>query len=161
MSLLNDALKQAKQSQQQTPPSGQPPLRPVAPAPRGAADWLLPLAVIALVVAAAFFIWLALARHKTPELSAAQPAAPASPAPAVARATNAPETSNTVVAPTPSSPLPKLQGVVYGEKSWAIVGGKTVYVGDSLGNFRVKEISPNSITLESPDGSLQKLGLGE
>jgi len=55
----------------------------------------------------------------------------------------------------------KLQGVVYGEKSWAIVDGKTVYVGDSVGGFRVKEITSNGITLESPDGSEQKLGLGE
>jgi hypothetical protein len=144
MSLINDALKQARQSQQQSPPAGQPPLRPVAPAPRGAADWILPLAVIALVGAAAFFIWLALAGHKTspakaPELSATQPAPPA---PAVA-----PAVSNVVVTVAPPLPLPKLQGIIYGAKSWAIVDGKTVYVGDSVENFRVKEISPNSITL--------------
>jgi hypothetical protein len=161
MSLLNDALKQARQSQQQNPPSAQPPLRPVASAPRGVADWFLPLAVVALVGAAAFFIWLALARHKTPpakapELSATQPAPPAPPKPVVA-----PAVSNIVAAVPPTLPLPKLQGIVYGQKSWAIVDGKTVYVGDSVGNFRVKEISPNSITLESPDGSLQKVRLGE
>jgi len=166
MSLINDALKQAKQSQQPNPPSGQPPLRPVESAPRGTADWLLPLAVIALVVAAAFFIWLALAGHKTPaakapDVAALQPPAPAPSAPAVVRDTNVPAISNTIAAVPPSSTGMKLQGVVYGEKPWAILGGKTVYVGDSVGGFRVKEISPNSITLESPDGSLQKLGLGE
>ena len=161
MSLINDALKQARQSQQPNQPDGQLPLRLVAPARRGAADWILPLAVIALIGAAVFFIWLALAGHKTPsakapELSATQPTSPMPPAPAVA-----PAVSNVVVvAPPPLSP-PKLQGIIYGQKSWAIVDGKTVYVDDSVDNFRVKEISPNSITLESPDGSEKKLVLGE
>jgi hypothetical protein len=156
MSLINDALKQARQSQQPNPPSGLPPMRPIAPAPRGAADWILPLAVVALVVAAAFFIGLSLARRttpvaKVPEISAVKPAVPV---PVVA-----PAVSNVVAVVPP--PLPKLQGIVYGEKSWAIVDGQTVYVGDSVGNFRVKEISPNSITLESPDGSEKKLVLSE
>jgi hypothetical protein len=154
MSLINDALKQARQSQQQNPPSAMPPMRPIATAPRGAADWLLPLVVIVLVVAAIFFIRLALAGHKTTVAKAPETSA----APAVARVTNAPVVSNVVAAVPP--PLPKLQGIVYGEKSWAIVDGKTVYVGDSVGNFRVKEIFPNSITLENPDGSEQKLEIG-
>jgi hypothetical protein len=166
MSLINDALKQARQSQQPNPPSGQPPLRPVEPAPRRTGDWFLPLAVVVLAGVAAFFIGLALARHKPPtaakatELSAAQPVAPAVAAPAIVHVTNAPAVSNTV-AVVPSVSGMKLQGVVYGEKSWAIVDGKTVYVGDSVGGFRVKAISENGITLESPDGSEQKLGLGE
>ena len=167
MSLINDALKQARQSQQPNPPSGQPPLRPVEPARRGVADWLLPVAVVALAGAAAFFIGLALVKHKpatvakASEISTTQPAAPAIVASAVVLATNAPTTSNTVAKVPPSSSGMKLQGVVYGEKSWAIVDGKTVYVGDSVGGFRVKEITSNGITLVSPDGSEQKLGLGE
>jgi hypothetical protein len=166
MSLINDALKQARQSQQQNPPSAMPPMRPAASAPRGAADWFLPLAVIVLVGAAAFFIWLALAGHKTPvvkapEISTTQPAAPVISAPVVAPTVSAPAVSNIVAAVPATLPLPKLQGIVYGAKSWAIVDGKTVYVGDRAGDFRVKEILPNSITLESPDGSQQKLGLGE
>jgi hypothetical protein len=167
MSLINDALKQARQSQQPNPPSGQPPLRPVEPVPHRAVDWFLPLAVVALAGVAAFFIGLALSRHKpatvakAPELSAARPAMPATVVPPSAvRATNASAASNTVAA-APSVSGMKLQGVVYGEKSWAIVDGKTVYVGDSVGGFRVKAISENGITLESPDGSDQKLGLGE
>ena len=35
MSLINDALKQARQSQQNNPPSGPPPLSPVESASRG------------------------------------------------------------------------------------------------------------------------------
>jgi len=158
MSLINDALKQARQSQQPNPPAGQTPLRPVAPVPRGATDRLLPLAVIALGGAAAFFIWLALAGHKTPpakapELTATQPAPPA--------AAVAPPVSNVVAAVAAPLPPPKLQGIIFGQKSWAIVDGKTVYVGDRVENFRVKEISPNSITLEGPDGSEKKLVMGE
>ena len=136
MSLINDALKQARQSQQQNPPSAAPRrcVRSHA-APRGVADWILPLAVVALVGAAAFFIWLALARHKTPpakapELSATQPAPPAPPKPVVA-----PAVSNIVAAVPSTLPLPKLQGIVYDQKSWAIVDGKTVYVGDSIARF--------------------------
>jgi len=158
MSLINDALKQARQSQQPNQPDGQLPLRPVAPVPRGAAHWMLPLVVIALVSAAAFFIWLALAGHKTPELSAAHPAPPAPP---VAIVTNPPVVSNNAAAAPSLLPPPKLQGIIYGQKSWAIVDGKTVYVGDSVDSFRVKEITPDSITLESPDGSEKKLVLGE
>lgn len=158
MSLINDALKQARQSQQPNqPPSGQQPLRPVEPEPRRAADWLLPLAVIALAGVAAYFIGLALARHKpfaskAPVISAKQPAS--------VSATNSTSTSNTLAAVQSSSADMKLQGVVYGEKSWAIVDGKTVYVGDSVGGFRVKEITPNSITLVGPGGLEQKLVLG-
>jgi cytoskeletal protein RodZ len=193
MSLINDALKQARQSQQPNQTDGQPPLRPVAPAPRGAANWLLALVVIALVGAAAFFIWLALAGHKTPpakapeipaaqtvvsQPAAAQPVAakpavapavaPVPPAvvrdtnpPAVVRVTNAPAVKKTVAAVPLSTADIKLQGIIYDAKPWAIVNGKTVYVGDRVGGFRVVEISPDSITLEGPDGSRQKLVLGE
>ncbi len=42
---------------------------------------------------------------------------------------------------------------------WAIVDGKTVHVGDWLGEFRVKEISQHNVTLEKADGSQKKLGL--
>ncbi|HEY5232684.1 MAG TPA: hypothetical protein VIK35_04020 [Verrucomicrobiae bacterium] len=165
MSLINDALKQARQSQQPNQADGQLPLRPVAAAPPRAAHWMLPLAVIALVGASVFFIWLALAGRKTPaakapELSASQPAPPA-PAPPVAIATNTPVVSNNVAAAPSLLPPPKLQGIIYGRKSWAIVDGNTVYVGDSVDNFRVKEITPNSITLVSPDGSEKKLVMGE
>ena len=171
MSLINDALKQARQSHQPNQADGKLPLRPVVPAPRGAAHWMLPLAVIALIGAAAFFIWLALAGHKAPsakapELSATQPASPAPapapvPVPPVAIATNKPVVSKNVAAVPSFLPPPKLQGIFYGRKSWAIVDGNTFYVGDRVDNFRVKEISPDSITLESPDGSEKKLVLGE
>jgi hypothetical protein len=53
-----------------------------------------------------------------------------------------------------------LQGIVYAATgAWAIVDGQTVHVGDRLGDFRVKEISPRNVTLEKADGSQKKLGL--
>jgi len=165
MSLINDALKQAGKSRQPDQPSTPSPLRPVEPALPGATRWLLPLAVVALAVAAAFFIGLSLAGRKSPppenapKISAAQPAPSAPPAPEAARATNAPETSNVVAAVLP--PGPKLQAVFYGQKSWAIVDGKSVYAGDRVRDLRVLEISRNSVTLENLDGSRQRLALGE
>ncbi len=77
------------------------------------------------------------------------------------RVTNAPAVKKTVAAVPLSTADIKIQGIIYGAKPWAIVNGKTVYVGDRVDNFRVKEISPDSITLESPDGSDKKLVMGE
>jgi hypothetical protein len=54
-----------------------------------------------------------------------------------------------------------LQGIVYSPtRPWAIVNGQTVQVGDWLGEFRVKAISPYGVILEKTDGSQKKLGLG-
>ena len=55
-----------------------------------------------------------------------------------------------------------MQGIVYAAaQPWAIVDGKTVHVGDRFGEFRVKEISQSTVTLEKADGSQKKLGLDE
>lgn len=59
MSLINDALKRAKEAQQQKPPgdSGGPPLRPVEPRPaRDPGPWLL-LAFAMIVAVAAILLW--------------------------------------------------------------------------------------------------------
>jgi hypothetical protein len=55
-----------------------------------------------------------------------------------------------------------VQGIMYDPaRPSAIVNGKTVYVGDRLGDFRVKQISKNSITLTGPGGTNEVVGLGE
>jgi hypothetical protein len=71
-------------------------------------------------------------------------------------ASNAPATN----APPPAR-QPKLQGIVYAPK-WptAIVDGRTVHVGDRLGQFRVKGISQDTVTLERTNGVQEKLKLG-
>jgi len=54
-----------------------------------------------------------------------------------------------------------LQGIFFDPtRPWAIVSGKTVYAGDRVGNFRVKEISKNTVTLEKADKTLKVLELG-
>jgi hypothetical protein len=41
------------------------------------------------------------------------------------------------------------------------VNGKSLGVGDSIGEFRVKAISSTSIQLQRPDGSQKTLKVGE
>jgi hypothetical protein len=126
--------------------------------------WVLPLVVALLVIAVFVFIGVAKRAEKrpaAPEPAPAEPvaapvtnAAPPEPAP-VEAATNAP--------PTNSAPSLKLQGVGFNAKRpWAIVDGKTVFVGDRVsGGYRVKEISPNTLTLEDTNGSSRTLFLGK
>jgi len=181
MSLINDALKRARQSQQKNPPSG-PLLFPTEIKSSGGIGWLLPLVIVALVVAAGIFIALALARRTPPSpvaiapaVSAPQPIvstpistpAPASNAPLAGSITNAASAnkssiSNSIPPPPPPPPEPKLQGIIYDPaKPWAIVSGKTVYVGDYVRDFRVKEITKNSVTLQNADGSVKTLVMGQ
>jgi cytoskeletal protein RodZ len=176
MSLINDALKRARQSQQKNPPGG-PPLFPVEIRTRGGIGWFLPTVIVALVVAAGIFIALAMTK-RTPPPSATAPAisatqqiesvsVPPSNPPAAVSTTNEASTnessiSNSVPPPPPPPPEPKLQGIIYDPaKPWAIVSGKTVYVGDHVGDFRVKEITKNSVTLQNADGSEKTLVMGE
>jgi hypothetical protein len=183
MSLINDALKRARQSQQVNIPGG-PPLRPVEPNPGGGMGWIL-LAVILLLVAASFFIGMSLSKRKpapsatAPEISPTQQitsvtadAISGVPISAPAPASNAPPTvsinnqtaaiSNSIPEPPPPPPPPKLQGIFFTPPNpSAIVNGKTVNVGDSVGDFTVKEISRNAVTLENADGSEKKLVIGQ
>jgi hypothetical protein len=183
MSLINDALKRARQSQQVNIPGG-PPLRPVEPKSGGGMGWIL-LAVIILLVAASFFIGMSLSKRKpemvatAPEISSPQEVASVTatavsgvPTSAPAPASNAPPSvsintqtaaiSNSTPQPPPQPPQPKLQGIIFTPpKPWAIVNSKTVYVGDSVGDFTVKEISRNAVTLENADGSEKKLVIGQ
>ncbi|MGA3283249.1 MAG: hypothetical protein ABSD57_02165 [Verrucomicrobiota bacterium] len=179
MSRINDALKRAKQAQRPTPPPSLPPLPPAAPRPdppqmpRAARQpgnvlgWLLPGVIGFLIVAACLFVGLVLVtRTATKAAGEAKPLAAQPAKPVVVPAPNpTPQTPPAPPPPPPPSPPspppePKLQGIVYtATRSWAIVDGKTVHVGDRLGEFRVKEISQRNVTLEKADGSQKKLGL--
>ena len=165
MSRINDALKRAQRAQQKTPPppgTKMPGLLPVASRPGNVVGWLLPGVVGFLIVAACLFMGLALVTRPVTKnggestVLAAQLVNPVA-VPAPISASNAPPPSPP---PSPPPPEPKLQGIVYAPtRSWAIVDGKTVHVGDRLGEFRVKEISQRNVTLEKADGSQKKLGL--
>jgi hypothetical protein len=164
MSRINDALKRAQRAQQKHPPAPgtkMPRLLPVESRPGSVIGWILPGVIGFLIVAACLFIGMALITRTVtkaagkPGLSAAQQAPPtAIPAPA-----SAPLPAPTTP-PPPPPPEPKLQGIVCAATgAWAIVDGKTVLVGDRLGEYRVKEISQRNVTLEKADGSQKKLGL--
>ena len=191
MSLINDALKRAKQAQQDnpSPPAPGPQFRPADPQhQRSAAPGMLLVIVLVIVVSlGGFFIWwVAQARNTTRQTVAVagkeSPVAEAAPAPVTPQASE--PTPQPVVAVTPPAPTsnavvaagaaeiapansasdaepvapeappkpspPKLQGIFYRpDRPAAIVNGKTVFLGDQVGEFRVLAISVESVTLES------------
>ena len=148
-----------------------PNLSPAAPAavpaeaPAVSRGWLWP--VVALVfVSACILAGLAMARHKAIETASRPEPLPVesispvatNPPPPVVETNVAPASNTVAVAPA----RPHLQGIVYDSvRPWAIVDGKTVYPGDRVGEFRVKEISKGTLTLEDTNGTRQKLLLGK
>ncbi len=166
MSLINDALKRARQTQQENPPPIPPlQLKPAEPEPlnprRTPLLWVgLGLLLVLVVALGGLVIWL-FAQKSAGELrAAARPAADpvaavpvaTSPALAPAPALAGPDTNtNTpaVAAPGPSpAPAPKLQGIAYRpDRPTAVVNGRTVEVGDRVGGFRVLAISRSAVTL--------------
>ena len=155
MSLINDALKQVKQSRPQNPPANTPPLPPAEPAAPGNGNWLAPVMSILLVAAAGIFIGLSLSKH-VPAIAGVPLAAAAPHQPVKAVATTLPPVasppsgSNSVVMVPPKPPEPKLQGILFdAARPCAIVSGETVFVGDRVGEFRVAAISKSDLTLQS------------
>ena len=71
MSLINDALKQARQPPPRNQPNSPPPLRPVVEESSSAVAWLIPVIVIILIVAAIFFIGWASAHRAVRSIVAA------------------------------------------------------------------------------------------
>jgi hypothetical protein len=167
MSLINDALKRAKEAQQKSiPPVASPtPVPPTAMPPmkvwrkRRDWSWILPVLTTLLILAAFFVFGLAMARRavKTivtvPEVSTTQPVEtvvaaplPSAPAPPPPEAVVPATINNTATTEAPEPP--RIQGIAYDPvHPWAIVSGKTVFVGDSVNGMRVIAISRHSITL--------------
>jgi MSHA biogenesis protein MshK len=196
MSLINDALKRAKQVQQEQPARTEPglQLRPLEARPAERNGLALALPAIALVILGlgCFVVWTSLAhKSKTPgqtaaanpveQISASVPAAlpaplsiesstPATTAPISQRVGNSPILTTTstpsaaqVGTPAPEVPagtqaaveaaapkpvVPRLQGIFYHPtRPSAMINGKSVLVGDKVGEFRVAAIDQESITL--------------
>jgi len=218
MSLINDALKRAKEAQGRAPapPSTQMQFRPVEPAQRArhGLGLLLPAALAFAAVLALFCVWQWAqertsaepreARARTPRAApaatpsppvapssaavaeAAQASSPTEPSPrpdAVTEVANlipvaAPttpaspplvqeqESSDTSSAATASPPLPKptplrLQAIVFNPKRPSVlINGKTLFVGEKLGDARVVAIDQESATLVG-GGKTTVLTLGE
>ena len=204
MSLINDALRRAKDTQQQTPapPSPNLPFRPVEPAPQsvgGGQGLLLPVALVVVALLSLLSAWQwfqhrnstgstevnartprvapaipssqpasapALALATQPDATA-QPDSPSSPATGAAAslaaddaaaATNAPladvqesDAAKTaaMAPPPPPKPAPlRLQAIIFSpRRPSAMISGKTLFVGDKLGDLRVVAINKDSATL--------------
>ena len=159
MSLINDALKQARKAPPRNTPSALPPLQPMADERSPVAAWFWPALVIILIVAAIFFIGWAVARRTVsnieaaPELNLTQHVAGVS-LPLV--------TSNAAPPPLPVNPpeAPKLQGILYSATApAAILDGKIVHPGDKFGEYRVKSITKYAVILIGPDKKEIQLGM--
>jgi hypothetical protein len=160
MSLINDALKQARQ----TPPPIVSHPRPIFRSERSygtpTSFWVVSGLLILLIVGVTFLLGWYISDHAvrniatTPVNEAVKPAVVelprlAAPVPV----TNPPEEEAV-------TPLPALQGIFYSPTSpTAIVNGKTVGVGDMIGEYRVKAISKSAVTLEGPDGKEKQITL--
>jgi hypothetical protein len=163
MSLINDALKRAKDAQKKTPAVAPgPELRPAEPLPPAArgVGMVWPMTVILFVFVSCFFIF-----EMREKVSASQPkaeivstatAAPAPKPPAMIAAAPKPPVVARPAAPAVAAPVvvpdpgPKLQAVFFAPgHSTAIISGKTVRAGDSIKGFRVAAIGQNSATLTS------------
>ena len=204
MSLINDALRRAKDTQQQTPapPSRNLPFRPVEPAPHSGGrgqGLLLPVALVVVALLSLLSAWQWFQHRnstgstevnaRTPRVAPAIPAPQPASVPAVASATqpdatappdspsssatgaaaslaaddaaaatNAPladvqesEATNAaaMAAPPPPKPAPlRLQAIIFSpRRPSAMISGKTLFVGDKLGDLRVVAINKDSATL--------------
>ena len=167
MSLINDALKRAKNSQQPEPPSGAPPLPPIEPEkPRNASGGLFIVIIVLLIAAACFLIGRAFTKQKpASEVVATAPVTQITQTVAVVSTPVPPPVPQTNAVVTPKPPEPptlKLQGIFYnGPQPQAIVNGTTVYVGDLVNGFRVKLIAQNYVSFITPDGSEKTLTLAK
>jgi hypothetical protein len=162
MSLINDALKRARDLHRKDPPPGSPPLTPFEARKReDGPGWILPVVIIVLIVAALFFVAFALIQRgvkkivNVPEISETQEVetAAASPPPPVI----GPAAITNDVSPV----SPHVQGIAYGSAHpWAIIDGRTVFIGDRVGGMRVKAISRSSVSLVG-NGQTNTLVVGQ
>jgi hypothetical protein len=158
MSLINDALKQARQAPPRNTPNSLPPLQAAHEENSNTAVWLVPAVIIFLVFAAIFVIGWAAARHSVhTTMAAPQPVDPAS--------TQLVVTVTTPVAttplPVPETPdMPHLQGIFYSAHPTAIMDGKTIHPGDQFKQYKVKQITQFNVILTGPDNKDYKIGLG-
>jgi hypothetical protein len=173
MSLINEALKRAKKTQEANPPTT-PSLefRPVEPAQgEGRRTSLLlvglSLVIVAIVGMCAALVWFVSQKNGPalrveasvsqqqlpPRTNAPQPAPkPTPPVTVVEPASAAPalveilEPAAAAAEPLKSAPL-RLQGIFFNPKNpSAVVNGRTVYLGERVAGFFVLAMSPSSVT---------------
>jgi hypothetical protein len=168
MSLINDALKRASQSDKDRPGQAPPP-RPIEPVVGGQdrrLSWILAAFVaIALLMAGWFFLkWMGTGRSAVVATTAPAPAgdvvaAPAPPPPPPVVAQSPPPPAKPAepilaapVAPVVEAPWPApltLQGIFYNKTApRALISGKTVGLGDTVNGVRVAGIESDRVVVE-------------
>jgi len=162
MSMINDALKRAKQTQDEKPPPV-PPLKfqPVEPGQEVSPRSPVVIAGVALgltviVCAGGLLLWLVAQSGGTTLRVEARTTKPDGlvdppPAPLAVGGTSGPAAgtnSQPAVVEPPPSPELKLQGIFFNPRSpSAVVNGRTVYVGDKVSGFSVLTITPQAVTM--------------
>ena len=159
MSLINDALKQARQAPPRNTPNTVPPLQPAHNESSPSAVWLVPAIIIFLVFAAIFFIGWAAAHRTVHDSIASAPIDPATTQ--IVDTATSPIIATTAPAPVAPPDLPKLQGIFYSPTApSAILDGKTIRPGDHFKQYKVKDISKYTVTLIDADKKEIKIGMG-
>jgi hypothetical protein len=178
MSLINDALKRAKQAQRDSPnaPQSRVQFRPVEPGQQSlkknhTAIWIALVIIAGLIIG---FVVRQLTRENnttTPKEVKAREIVPAKPVPqenspsapggASTAKSGAQEAAPAIPIYQEPMPTPKLQAVVSDPKRpSAIISGKSVFVGDKYGDLRVVAISQEGVKLVG-GGQTNVLVLGE
>lgn len=177
MSLINDALKRAKEKQDQQPPLSERSARPMELARHPTGPGLaLPLILSLVLALAVIFLWRWFEKRpqpleeKSPSTSAIQQpgpppvavsTAPVAPPPVVT--SNAPNTTTNAAelpATKPPPPAFKLQSIFYTAKNPSVViNGKSLFVGDRVGEARVISIRQDSATIVTSTGKTNLLEL--
>ena len=164
MSRINDALKQARQSQPRSAANLTPQHIAANEDRTSPLVWIIPSVIIFLIIAAIFFISWATAHHTMNSIVGDTDW----PTNHVSAASSVPTVKPTTPAPAPPPPvtvaedLPVLQGIFYSTTApTAIVDNKNVSPGDQLRQYRVKEITKYSVILTGPDGKDIKLGVND
>jgi hypothetical protein len=162
MSQINDALKRAQDIQAKITLSGVPPMLPVeSKADQPGANWIRPVATLLfLLLLAGLFIAVSSSRHAGTKIATepapvpvqvVQSASPPKPPPV------APVTETLAANPTKSV---QIQGIVSDPvHPYAIISGKTVFIGDAVDGLRVTAISSDTLTLVG-NGQTNRLRFG-
>lgn len=162
MSLINDALKQARKAAPRNVPSSLAPLQPGAREDAsGMPGWLIGAGLVVLIAGAIFVIGWAVTNHRM-ETVAAPPAVDDSTQQEVAITLPVvkPRPVEDPPAPPPPPEAPKLQGIFYSPTApSAILDGKTVHTGERFGDYKVKAITKYTVTLIGADKKEIQLGM--
>jgi hypothetical protein len=159
MSLINDALKRAKQAQQMNPPApgSNLQLRPKEPAPSNPGSGKLLFATFAVIlVVGAISLWQAYRSGRSQDgqdqvVDARSPGLqPGTSVVSAPKVVPPPVTNPPAPVVQVAPPPPRLQAIFFSPtRPSAIISGKTVFVGDRFREYRVIQIGPGSATLAS------------